>query len=122
MINPVQQPLPPSPEQFILPSNYPEFASEDRELIARFLVEASEFCPEFVWGKGELRTRAIALYTAKKLAERLIQMSEIASLSVLAARGENSFPQPVDPSQSVTFYEREFQSLYARLPKTGFVC
>lgn len=109
-----------TPEEFISPAYFPEFATANRDLIARLLQEAGEYCPLSVWGKRRLS--GSAYLAAHWLAMRLYQQGQMAGAAVSAAKGEvTSMPQGGKESLSATSYGQRYEEIKRHLPIVGMV-
>lgn len=109
-----------TPEEFISPAFFPEFAPVNRDLISRFLGEAAEYCPVGVWGRH--RTTGIYYLAAHWLAMRLYQQGQMAGAAVSAAQGTiSAMPQGGTSSINATAYGQRYEEIRRRLPITGMV-
>lgn len=109
-----------TPEEFISPAYFPEFASVNRDLIARLLLEASEYCPICTWGRH--RASGIRYLTAHWLAMRLYQQGQMAGAAVSAAQGSISeMPKGEKESINATSYGQRYEEIRRRLPIIGMV-
>ena len=109
-----------TPEEFISPAFFPEFASVNRDLIARLLSEASDYCPICTWGRQ--RANGIRYLTAHWLAMRLYQQGQMAGAAVSAAQGSISeMPQGGKESIYATSYGQRYEEIRRRLPIIGMM-
>ena len=116
----MKYPLLLTPEEFISPAYFPEFATVNRDLIARLLRESAEHCPLSIWGRH--RTNASAYLAAHWLAMRLHQQGQMAGAAVTAAQGSIAeMPQGGEVSITATSYGQRFEEIRKRLPIIGMV-
>lgn len=90
-------------------SRHPEFNSLNPTLVNAVIKEATEDCPEDVWGSRQ--GRAIGLLTAHVLTCRWEQLARLSGMATAATAGTLPSVTPIEDELSTTLYGAQLQRL-----------